>query len=290
MRRRGILGATLAVVLAALFASAIGAIEGARDTPRPYVVRVPGVANDVPHPQPAGRPLTYTHYDFADPEPFASIEIGVTWEVVPEDGYVYAAFQFAFEGHVIGGYMGPQIYGPGRGFHFSIWDDVDNSGNAQPASQTCQRFTHEGTGTMCHVESGWVEGREYRLRLSSLGADGGGEGWAGTVVDSVTGTETTVGIIRVANILGRSGYGRLESWGHTFMEYFGGPTTCSGQPYSQVLWHGPFAGPAMEPATSAIASHAPCPFANVTSPGPPNVRHAAGALTPRTTAEAAELW
>jgi hypothetical protein len=81
--------------------------------------------------------------------------------------------------------------------------------------------------------------------------------------------------------------GRRRIFGAT-LEYFAADDVVGS--HSPVPWHGPFAGAGLEPAMSAIASHAPCPSANVICPAPPHVRHTAGALTPRTTAEAAELW
>ena len=116
----------------------------------------------------------------------------------------------------------------------------------------CILQTHEGPGINCFQDYDWVLGREYMLRLAPLASPPGFVDWEGRIMDTVTGIETVIGVIRTADTNGLMGYGRLYGNRslYTFLEYFGNtcglPTSCGDQPgevqpYTRTRWRGPFA-------------------------------------------------
>lgn len=234
------------------------------------------------------RPVAYTDYLFAEPGPFFNQDMYFTWEDAPPNGYIYPAFQFSFQ--VSGGYMGVQLVGTSKKAIFSIWDTSDGSGTAQPVSDNCSRFGHEGTGTHCGIDYDWVEGREYRLRIWTVGTDATGESWIGAIYDTVTQQETTIGVIHLKSSNGYVGYGWLTDKAYTFLEYFSGPDSCEGQPYSRVLWRGPYANAGAYTASRAVVQYNDCVRTNVTTGGRPTAIQEAGTGVQRVTPPGTELW
>jgi len=235
------------------------------------------------------RPVCYTNYNFKATGPFYNYDMFVRWNKVPASGSIYPAFCFGFQVGQ-GGYIGTQLVGSSKKAIFSIWDITEGSETAQPAHTNCGRFGGEGTGAKCIIDYPWQEGREYRLRVWEAGTDDTGEFWVGTIYDTVTQEETVIGLIHLENTGGYTGYGWLTNKCSTFLEYFGGPETCFGQPYSEVTWRGPYANHGNFLANSAIVSYNPCPTTNVTSEGRPLVTHEAGDDVQQTTPAGKELW
>jgi hypothetical protein len=141
---------------------------------------------------------------FDQPGPFYNLDIFVRWEVAPPSGYIYAAFCSGFEAGS-GGYMGLQIVGSNKKVLFSIWDIEEGAEATIPMSANARRFSGEGTGTQCPLDYDWEPNREYRLRLWTLGSDDNGENWIATMYDTITGIETTIGIIYLKNSRGYRG-------------------------------------------------------------------------------------
>jgi hypothetical protein len=237
------------------------------------------------------RPGDYTNYRFNnDAGPFFNLDIYSTWESAPSTGYIYPAFQFFFQANQ-GGYMGMQLVGTQKKALFSIWDMTEGSGTAQPISSWCDRFGGEGTGARCLIDYDWVPGREYRLRVWAVDSDQNGESWVGAIQDTVTDIETQIGVIYLYNSGGYTGYGWLRTDTYTFLEYFGGPPGCDNQPYSRVLWRGPFANANDYIADQAVVPAYPnCTHNNVTTSGWPYVTHEAGGTTMLTTPAGTVLW
>jgi len=242
------------------------------------------------------RPGTYTDYDFEQPglpPTFNRYDMFVTWEKAPISGAIYPAFTFGFQGG--GGYMGTQLGGLDHRVLFSIWDSSNDQETALPAEPGCRRFGGEGTGTQCGKPYPWVEGREYRLRLELVGTVAEGDEWRGSIKDTVTGVETTIGTIRLLNTGPYHGYGKLRRGASTFTEYFGGEEeSCDRQPYARIRWRGPYADESMLPPSRATASWYgyPCPTHNdQTSPAVPIVVvETGGTETPITSQNGAQLW
>ena len=235
------------------------------------------------------RPVAYTDYSFAEPGPFLNQDMYFTWEDAPPEGYIYPAFQFSLQ--VSGGYMGVQLVGTSKKAIFSIWDTSNDSNTAQPVSDNCSRFGHEGTGTHCGIDYNWIEGREYRLRIRPVGTDATGELWAGTIFDTVTQQETTIGVIHLKSSADYVGYGKLVHNAYTFLEYFAGPNSCEGQPYSRVLWRGPYANTGEYTASRAVVpGYNDCIRTNVTTRGYPTAIQEAGTGVQRITPKGTVLW
>lgn len=238
----------------------------------------------------AARPVAFTNYTFAESGPFFNLDTYIAWESAPDSGYIYPAFQFFFQANQ-GGYMGIQLVGDTKKAIFSIWDMSEGSGTAQPVTDICFRFGHEGSGTGCIIDYDWVEGREYRLRIWEINTDATGESWIGVIADTVTNQETVIGVIHLQNSGGYTGYGWLRCDTYTFLEYFGGADSCDGQPYSRILWRGPFANADWYTASRAIVpTYNACSSTNVTTRGRPTAIHEAGIGVQRTTPAGTILW
>jgi hypothetical protein len=243
------------------------------------------------------RPGAYTDYRFDQPGPFSNLDIFVSWTSSPSDAYIYPAFTFGFEAGQ-GGYMGTQIVGTRKTAIFSIWDISFDAISAVPNHSNCQRFGHEGTGTSCIMTYNWSTGREYRLRIWAAGSDSTGQNWQATILDVESGQEATIGVIHLKNSKGHEGYGKLTNTPAIFLEYFGGPETCEGQPYAKVTWRGPYADWDTFGATQALVSYPhdvwpdlmPCAANNVTSLACPFVTHEGGGTTQLTTPSGTDVW
>lgn len=233
----------------------------------------------------AARPISYTHYPFEGGAPFGVIDVFLAWTNAPAEGAVFAATQFFFE-RGQGGYMGLQVSGSSRKAIFSIWDI--EPGSATPGFG-CDRFGGEGEGARCLTDYPWVEGREYRLRVRHCGDDPAGELWCGSLLDTTSGMETQIGSIHLATNGRLAGYGRLTRYVATFLEYFAGPDTCDGHPFSETLWRGPY-GDGSVLARSADPDYTTCPNSEVSSTGRPYVRHQNAGDIVRWTPAAAPLW
>lgn len=184
------------------------------------------------------------------PDGFYNMDMHITWHKEPDVRAMgmYAQFAFWFQTGTVG-YTGLQQDSiEGKKAIFSIWD----SGKAQtsfPASDKCQRFGHEGTGTMCIIPFQWKAGHEYKMRVWRLADsyNGSTEKWGGWVIDYTSGEETLIGIIEVQNSAGLKGYGGLSGAAYGVTEYYGGANPegltmrCDQLPYFGVTWNGPFA-------------------------------------------------
>lgn len=234
-------------------------------------------------------PRVDTFYSFSESGPFSSMEILLTWDKAPKTSYIYPAFFFVFQQparpvSVSGGfqqahgYMGIQLVGDKKKAIFSIWDILENAGTAQksPITPWCKQFSGEGTGSQCIIDYPWVEGRTYKLKVRSFGVDESGELWIGTILDSKTSLETTIGIIHTKSVGNYSGYGHLTGQSVTFLEYFGKANTCDNQPYSKVSWSGPFANSGSCTASKAKSYGNGCSSTNSVSTGRPVVIQEAG--------------
>jgi len=234
-------------------------------------------------------PRVDTFYSFLESGPFSSMEILLTWEKAPKVGYIYPAFFFVFQQPArpvavpggfkqAQGYMGIQLVGDKKKAIFSIWDIREDAGTAQksPLTPWCDRFSGEGTGSKCVIAYPWVEGRTYKLKVRSFGVDESGELWIGTILDSKTSLETTIGVIHAKTVGSYSGYGHLTGQSVTFLEYFGKANTCDNQPYSKVSWSGPFANLGSYTASKAKSYGNGCSSINSATAGRPVVTQEAG--------------
>ncbi|MEW5756761.1 MAG: DUF3472 domain-containing protein [Pseudomonadota bacterium] len=249
--------------------------------------------------QPA--PTTASWYEFNAPGPFNDIEIFTTWIEAPLSGLAYPAFQWSFENGARG-YIGTQLAGTEKRVLFSIWDASPGSGTATLVDlayahpDICQRFTHEDSGVSCNIPYPWVEGREYKLRVSFDGTDATGENWRGTISDTVTGQTTIIGKIHVANTPGYQGYGRVARNNMvSFLEDFrqGMDRQCAGGPSAKVMFRGPVAQSSFYAADVAVAYYNfdVCNnFQNVTTDGRDITIHQIGLGTGQTTASYQSLW
>jgi hypothetical protein len=246
-------------------------------------------------------PRTDTFYSFSEPGPFSSIEILLTWEKAPQTGYVFPSFFFLFQQPAISrpggfqqarGYMGLQLVGEKRKAIFSIWDVRENAGTAIKSSLTpwCDRFSGEGTGARCIISYPWVEGRTYKLKIRSLGVDDMGEQWIGTILDSETLEETTIGIVQTKSVGNYQGYGHLTGKAVTFLEYFGKANTCDRQPYSKVVWRGPLANSGLVTANKAASYRNECLTTNSSSSGYPEIIQEGGAGVETSVPNGTNLW
>jgi len=144
-----------------------------------------------------------------------------------------------------GGYLGLQIGSFPNNTKialFSLW----SANGAQGAN--CGTFVEGTPGYTCRLDPyPWVIGREYRLRVWSLGVDPQGEWWGAWVQDTVTGVDSFVGQIRVP-----VAWSGLYPWSVSWTEYFGArPRTCSQLPWARAR----FAFPTANAGTVQIASH-----------------------------------
>lgn len=248
-------------------------------------------------------PRTDTVYSFSESGPFSSMEIFLTWEKAPPTGYIYPSFFFVFQQParpvpVSGGfrqahgYMGIQLAGDKKQAIFSIWDVREDAGTAQksPLSPWCDRFSGEGTGARCIIGYPWVEGRAYKLKIRSFGVDDSGELWIGTIRDSETAIETTIGIIHAKTVGNYPGYGHLTGRAVTFLEYFGRANTCDNQPYAKVSWRGPFANSGLYTAGRAISYRNECASITTGSGGRPGVVQEGGAGVQSSVPNGTVLW
>jgi hypothetical protein len=108
------------------------------------------------------RPGTFTDYHFESMSTLDDIRMFVTWDVAPEAGAIYPAFNYSFEARQILGYMGIQLVGRKRTALFSIWDLPDQPDTAVPAVTT-------GFRAQCHLTC------QASIDSSSLSASEGSE-------------------------------------------------------------------------------------------------------------------
>lgn len=184
------------------------------------------------------------------PEGFYNYDMHLTMHNEPDVSKLgfYAQFYFDFQTG-IGGYTGLQKDRiDGKKAIFSIWD-IPNAQTSFPVASNCQRFGHEGAGTMCILPFQWKPGHEYKMRVWRLtdSYNGSTEKWGGWVIDYTSGEETLIGVIEVKNSNGLKGYGGLKPSTAMVSEYYGANSpevnamTCENAPYVGVTWNGPFA-------------------------------------------------
>lgn len=196
--------------------------------------------------------LQYNMYSTNTPatEGYYNYDMHITWHQEPDVRFMgfYAQFGFNFQAG-IGGYTGlQQDNNQGKKAIFSIWD-VGNAQTAFPAAQNCQRFGHEGAGTMCLLPFQWKAGHEYKLRIWRLADsyNGSTEKWGSWVIDYTTGEETLIGVIEVKNSNGFKGYGGLTGNTVGVSEFYStgnheaASIPCETMPYLGLTWNGPFA-------------------------------------------------
>lgn len=237
------------------------------------------------------RPGTFTDYHFNSGK-LDQLEIYLTWESAPPSGFIYPAFNFSFEildDGSAGGYIGIQLVGQRRTAIFSIWDLPDEPGTAKAVVQHGDRFANEGTGAKCLIDFPWQVQREFLLHVKQASTDEIGAIWEGTIRDMTTNDSKQIGLIRLSHRGALVGYGRLRPCAYTFVEYFAGPGTCDGQPYSRVRWRGPFAS-GVDASQAKIAPYPQCERNNVTSPERGVVIHETGGAVVRSTPACCQLW
>ena len=73
------------------------------------------------------------------------------------------------------------------------------------------------------------EGATYKFRVASSGKNATGEMWTGTLTDTGSGAQLTVGTLFYPHLPGRSGFGNFKVQSDDFLVYFVGGT-CEGPP------------------------------------------------------------
>jgi len=144
-----------------------------------------------------------------------------------------------------GGYLGLQVGSFPNNTKialFSLWSATAAEG------ANCGPFVEGTPGYTCRLDPyTWVTGREYRLRVWSVGADALGEWWGAWVQDTVTGVDSFVGKIRVP-----VSWSGLYPWSVSWTEYFGvRPRTCAKLPWARAR----FGFPTADAGTVQFASH-----------------------------------
>lgn len=186
---------------------------------------------------------TYTNWWWSPPSTgFTNVVHGLTIEKVTTDSSYFWAHQIKFIDGV-GGYIGLQSNGlrvdgsRGKTVIFSIFgaglDATAGSCHVQQAGFD----GYDSSGSSCKIAYDWVIGRKYNMRLTLRETDSTGKWWHGFVKDTVTGTDTFIGKIKVPLT-----WKGLGGWSVMWTEYFGPqPATCKEIPYSQVIFHDPIA-------------------------------------------------
>jgi hypothetical protein len=165
------------------------------------------------------------------------------------------AHQFQFIGGEAG-YLGLQVGSYPNNSKialFSVW----GANGAQGAN--CGPFNQGGSGYTCRLDPyNWATGRAYRLRLWSVGEDSLGEWWGAWVQDTVTGTDSYVGKIRVP-----LAWGWLAASSVSWTQYFGAsPSNCEALPWAKAQFGFPTAnsaGVTISSHSHSISSQGNCP-------------------------------
>lgn len=125
-------------------------------------------------------------------------------------------------------YMGLQQLGDGRRVaRFSIWDSKTA---LAPPGGSCRPFGGEGVGVTCELPFAWVTGRTYKYRTWLLGNSNGQNLWGAWIIDTVTGKETSLGLIAAPR-----GTGHIN-WSYSFNEYWGNAVPCWAVPTSNAFF------------------------------------------------------
>src|ERR1035438_7997838 len=131
--------------------------------------------------------------------------------------YYYWAVQNGFVGGDLF-YMGLQPYGA---------CGITNAGNckialfsffgsgASSTSPNCKPGADGGPGEQCRVVYDWVIGRQYKFLATQTADDGTLETWTGTVTDTTTGVQTTIGSWSIPR-----SEGLIGTQGLSFTEYY----------------------------------------------------------------------
>lgn len=198
----------------------------------------------------------------SDAEPtmgFMDIDIRLKFMNEPDTSWGIYAMQFFRFANGSSAYTGLQVDPNGKRAIFSVWDSWYAGAKASPAHPNCQRFSHEGNGTMCFYTFNWKAGIEYKIHvvktfLNDKTTDG--REWSAYIIDTTTGEKNLIGVIDFGDtpafvdsngaVLAPSfvGYGNIHH--STFMntlEYYMGNAnaTCNQLGYAEVQWRGPFA-------------------------------------------------
>lgn len=230
-------------------------------------------------------------------------DIHLTWHKEPVDGWgMFAMYYFSFQAGV-GGYTGLQkttVPGRPKTAIFSIWD-VAGRQTAMPVPGTvCQRFGHEGSGTMCILPFDWKADTEYKMRVWRIlnSNTGYSEKWGAWVINVKTEEETMIGMIELYNANNQVGYGMLSNQGlMSATEFFTGPSNadCSNLPEFNITWRGPFGNngsinPGYARGIYNTSIGTPCPQTNFTTNSVFSVSQYNGSKVTKVTPDDKYLW
>jgi hypothetical protein len=186
-----------------------------------------------------GQGGAYVSWDPIYPSPaYDTYEWTITVLQLPNaQSYIYWALQNGFVGGD-GFYMGIQPYGvcgitAAGNCKIALFSFFGNGANS--TSPNCASGADGGPGESCKIPYSWVIGRAYTLRAKLMAGGGTTETWTGTITDTTTAVETTIGSWSIP-----APDGLIGTQGISFTEYYepnsGG---CSGAPYAAVLWNVP---------------------------------------------------
>jgi hypothetical protein len=218
---------------------------GANDSSRPerrfvlhtYAMQTGRIADARPAAVSIGGP--YTYWSWPDPAFYSDISEDITIHHSTTPGApLFFSHQFSTQYGTPddGGYVGLQDGSSSAGQKialFSIWNATGMRGTS------CNKFSGEGQGRSCRIAPfDWQTDRAYRVDVARTAVTARGTWWKATVTDTVTGTTSTIGEIRVPN-----GWGGLQGW-TSWSEFFGDSSTltqCSQLPHSRVVFKYPLA-------------------------------------------------
>jgi hypothetical protein len=210
----------------------------------------------------ADQPTTYAHFSFRNNTGVTDLGIYVRWLIVPQQGYIYPAFQFSFETGQVG-YIGTQLVGTERKVLFAIWD----AGSMRANTTTCVRFDGEGAGAHCLRTFPWEASKEYFLQVQRTSS-----GWEGSI--QLKKKRTLIGTILLPPT-------RVRTESLVFHEYFNGSDTCN-QPVSRIAWRGPYSGESMANQID-VPYYTQCPNSDVSlTTEPVGITSTCGGSTQRT--------
>jgi hypothetical protein len=169
----------------------------------------------------------------------------------------FFAHQFSFVGGDAG-YMGLQIGSSPGNTKIALFSIFRANGHDGP---DCSSGTEVGVPFhTCRIDPyNWVTGREYRLRVWETSTDSQGTWYGAWVLDTVTGTNSYIGRLRVPlSWGGLNGAGCDVSWTERFNA---APAACSGIGWSRVRWYFPTAnnGTIQISARSQVVNDGDCP-------------------------------
>jgi len=187
---------------------------------------------------------TYSNWTWPASSGYYNMDERLT--VINAGAHYFWSHQFGFVGGDVG-YIGLQNGSYPNNTKialYSVW------GANAAEGPNCGPFVEGSPGYTCRLDPyNWVTGRAYRLRIWANGTDSQGEWWEGWVQDTVTGTDTYIGRIRVP-----TAWGWLTTGSVSFTEYFGPQVNlCSQFPWAKAQ----FDFPTANAGTVQISSHVP---------------------------------